>query len=99
MQQNPKYFSEPDKFLPERFEGTRGVDTQSPFLYIPFSAGPRNCIGQKFAMYEMKSILSKILRHYDVHLTKDSDIDPVLSSELILRPDSSICFTLDPRVY
>lgn len=45
----PKVFPNPDQFLPERFaEGeSGGVQARNPYAYIPFSAGPRNCIGQK----------------------------------------------------
>lgn len=43
MHRNPKYFPEPEKFKPERFND----DEIEPFTYLPFSAGFRNCIGRK----------------------------------------------------
>lgn len=42
LHRNPNYFSEPEKFLPSRFEIING---KMPFVYVPFSAGQRNCIG------------------------------------------------------
>lgn len=99
MCRNPDVFEDPNTFRPERFEATTTNETQNPFSYIPFSAGPRNCIGQKFAVLEIKSILSKLLRNYEFHLSKDNGEEPILSSELILRPESSINFKILPRIY
>lgn len=99
MGRDKRYFDNPNEFRPERFTETHTANNHNPFSYIPFSAGPRNCIGQKFAMYEMKSILSKILRHYEVHLVKECDIEPKMACELVMRPESSIRFTLEPRIY
>lgn len=99
MGHSPDLFDEPEKFIPERFLKEHTVDSQNPFSYIPFSAGPRNCIGQKFATLEIKSIVSKVLRHYKVKLAKDSENYPLLSAELILRPETAINFSIEPRVY
>lgn len=100
MNHNPELFDEPEKFRPERFGvGNSTNKANNPFAYIPFSAGPRNCIGQKFATLEIKSIVSKILRHYHIKLAKDSLREPILSAELILRPETAINFSIEPRVY
>lgn len=59
VHRNEDYWDNPEEFRPERF----GQDeTRHPFCFLPFSAGPRNCIGQKFAMMEMKIMLSSLLR-------------------------------------
>ncbi|XP_066928161.1 cytochrome P450 4V2-like [Clytia hemisphaerica] len=76
LQQDPRYWDEPLKFKPERFltEENENKD-RNPFTYIPFSAGPRNCIGQKFAMMEMKITLYHILLNFEVvSLQKEEEI-------------------------
>lgn len=85
---NDEIFDEPREFRPERHLEERSAATINPFAYVPFSAGPRNCIGQKFAMYELKSIVSKILRNFEISVTENhlnEDMPPVIA-ELILRP-------------
>lgn len=41
LNKDPKYFKNPDAFIPERFEETKERN-EYPFIYVPFSAGPRN---------------------------------------------------------
>uniref|UniRef100_A0A182P718 Uncharacterized protein n=1 Tax=Anopheles epiroticus TaxID=199890 RepID=A0A182P718_9DIPT len=83
MHHNPEYFPEPEQFRPERFED--GETKRNPFVYIPFSAGSRNCIGQKFALNELKTALVKILRQCKVVLP-DPNFVPKMKMELVLKP-------------
>lgn len=99
MCHSEKNFTDPEAFIPERFSNERSSATQHPFSYIPFSAGQRNCIGQKFAMYEMKCIISKILRNFELQITKESEAYPILSAEIVLRPENRISFHFKPRLY
>lgn len=96
MGHNEQLFEDAEEFRPERFLKERSMENS--FIYIPFSAGPRNCIGQKFAVYEIKSILSKILRNFEMSLAKDSEANPILYAELVLRSENQIKFYFKRRV-
>ncbi|CAH0727378.1 unnamed protein product, partial [Brenthis ino] len=86
-------FVEPMRFRPERF---MEEPTWHPFAYIPFSAGHRNCIGQRFAMMEMKLVLSAVLRKYRLlPVTEPQDIR--LFVDMILRSKDPIYVKFEER--
>ncbi|KAM7350273.1 uncharacterized protein ACRADG_008888 [Cochliomyia hominivorax] len=91
---DPDYFPNPDEFIPERY-ANENLDKINPFAYVPFSAGPRNCIGQKFAILEMKSTISKMIRHFEL-LPLGEEVVPVMN--LILRSATGINLGLKPRI-
>lgn len=96
MGHNSSIFEAPEEFRPERFDVCRSEKFHT-FAYVPFSAGPRNCIGQKFAMLEIKSIVSRILRQYRIELASDCTKYPILAAEIILRPKNLIRFHMSLR--
>lgn len=66
---DPKYFPEPEKFDPERFND-ENKDKIQPYTYLPFGLGPRKCIGNRFALMETKLIFVLILRNFTLKPTE-----------------------------
>ncbi|CAH0668855.1 unnamed protein product [Spodoptera exigua] len=90
IQRQPDMFEDPLEFRPERFEES----LKNPFSFLAFSAGPRNCIGQKFAMMELKITISEIVKHFHI---LPVDEPPQLSADLILRSKNGVKVRLMPR--
>ncbi|KAJ0177476.1 hypothetical protein K1T71_007485 [Dendrolimus kikuchii] len=62
---DPKYYPDPEKFDPERFSDENKHNIK-PFTFMPFGMGPRNCIGSRFAILELKVLLYNLVLKYKI---------------------------------
>ena len=88
------YWDNPEGFDPDRFS-PEGRSTMHRFQYLPFSAGPRVCIGNNFALMEGVMILAMITQKYRMDLVAGSKIDAAMT--LTLRPKYGVPITLNRR--
>jgi cytochrome P450 len=94
-QRHPKWWSEPDRFIPERFSAENAA-RRVRGAYIPFGAGPRTCIGLNFAMTEILVVLSLLLQRFQLELAGDPTTIRVEPS-VTLRPNPGIFLKLLPK--
>ncbi|XP_032675720.1 cytochrome P450 6A1-like isoform X2 [Odontomachus brunneus] len=71
IQRDPNIYPNPNVFDPERF---KEEVTRNAMFYLPFGDGPRKCIGSRFAVYQTKIGLIKILRNYNIEICEKSQI-------------------------
>ncbi|PWB23233.1 cytochrome P450 [Flavobacterium sp. HTF] len=78
LHRNPKYWNNPDEFIPERFLGDQKKISMQYFY--PFGAGPRMCIGAGFAIYEMCLVISHIVKnHHIISLKNTAGFNPLIT--------------------
>jgi len=69
LHRHPDYWDDPESFLPERWiDPTDEERERRRFAFLPFSAGGRNCIGQRFAWLEARLILAPIVRNFAIRV-------------------------------
>lgn len=81
---------DPDNFLPEK------TQSRNYYSFIPFSAGPRSCVGRKYAMLKLKILLSTICRNFSVY-SKYKESDFKLQGDIILKRSDGFRIRVEPR--
>jgi len=96
MQRRSDYYPEPDKFDPSRFTPER--EKQLPrYAWMPFGAGPRVCLGQQFAMMEMKLLIADLIQQWEFTPVADKPID--LAGFANLRPGGPVPIRVTKRTH
>lgn len=80
VHRHPDFWDEPNEFKPERFADGEHQAYKHTFAYIPFASGPRMCIGDQFALYEMRLTIASLLRRYRFTLDSNYTLDPSTNS-------------------
>ncbi|HZR80831.1 MAG TPA: cytochrome P450 [Candidatus Binatia bacterium] len=88
----PDVWPDPERFLPERFLGTR----PSPYAFFPFGGGVRRCLGAAFATYEMKIVLAEVLSRAALRPAPGSDVH-VVRRTVTFAPSAGMPVVLDSR--
>uniref|UniRef100_A0A6I8PP63 Thromboxane-A synthase n=1 Tax=Ornithorhynchus anatinus TaxID=9258 RepID=A0A6I8PP63_ORNAN len=96
LHRDSEHWPEPEKFLPERFSKEEKA-SHNPYVFLPFGAGPRNCIGMRFALLNMKAALIHLLQNFSVEPCKETPIPLELDSTGFMKPKKPIILKLVPR--
>jgi len=87
---NPLYWDEPEKFDPDRFS-PENRKRKGNFVFIPFSAGPRECIGTKFSLIEQRLFITRVLQKYRVVDPVDNQPFPEDNLFSVGVPEKNLC--------
>lgn len=97
LHMDPKYFPDPERFDPERFneENKKNI---IPYTYLPFGSGPRICVGSRFALMEVKLLFVYLLSKFSIVVTEKTQI-PILMSKksFTLQAEDGIWLKFEPR--
>ncbi|EDV19993.1 uncharacterized protein TRIADDRAFT_32665 [Trichoplax adhaerens] len=86
---NPKLWPNPEQFMPERFTPEE-KSKHAACAFLPFGNGPRNCIGKRLALLEVKLALVKILRSVELITTEETDVPLPLRCGITMSPANGI---------
>ena len=96
LHRHPDYWDRPDQFIPERFDEKLKKERHR-YAYIPFGAGQRLCIGNNFALMEMKIALTMFLQKFQFSLVNPHQkLEP--NPMVTLKPASSLILNIRPRM-
>jgi len=91
-----EYFENPNAFEPERWLSENDAKwRKEPYSYTPFSAGPRNCIGQNLALLESRIVLAMFLKEFDVKVPENYKMR--MTARFLLEPYDPLLLNLEMR--
>jgi cytochrome P450 len=94
VHRHPQHWSDPEEFRPERFAPEAMADKHR-YAYIPFSAGPRHCVGETFATYEMVIHLYHAARAFRLRSQRSGSLE--MEARINLRVREDLMMTVERR--
>ncbi|XP_075053322.1 cytochrome P450 3A29-like isoform X2 [Mixophyes fleayi] len=96
LHRDPDIWPDPEEFRPERFS-KENREEQDQYTFLPFGAGPRNCIGMRFALINMKSAITLLLQNFSLRPCKDTPIPLEIDTKGFLKTTKPVILNLVPR--
>ncbi|GAV06327.1 hypothetical protein RvY_16339-2 [Ramazzottius varieornatus] len=93
LHHDPEFWPEPDCYNPDRFS-EENKHKIIPFTFLPFGQGPRNCVGMRFAIYEIKMVMVSILLKYRI-VSSPRTVTPVLKDWGLVTPKDPLWVKLE----
>jgi cytochrome P450 len=94
VHRHPAFWDAPERFIPERFTPERTA-ARHKYAYIPFSTGPRMCIGNTFALLEATLVLATVAQRFRPRLARG--VLPAPTPLITLRPHGGMPMIVEPR--
>jgi cytochrome P450 len=91
LHRHPAFWAEPEQFTPERFSVENSAG-RNKFAYVPFGAGPRQCIGNSFGLMEACLIIACIAQRFEMQLIPGIEAEP--QALFVLRPNRDLLMSL-----
>jgi cytochrome P450 len=94
LHRHPHFWSDAEEFKPERFADA-DANERHKFAYIPFAVGPRHCIGENIAMFEMLVHMRTMMRRFRLARASNDPIE--FEAQINLRPRSNLMMKVEMR--
>jgi cytochrome P450 len=94
LHRHAEFWSEPERFDPERWLPERG-EPRNAFAYLPFGLGGRRCVGEDFALLEIRAVLARTLQRFRVELEPQHPVVP--KPLLTMKPAHGVRIRIAPR--